>query len=515
MPPQNITIEVSKIIGINYIHGDTANQLRNCWNARFSADTGFWIEANENTTAIEIATQARNLVREQQIQGIASCVLAVFIDLNQPLQESWHQELMRIPGRLQAALQCSINLLVQFGYLGDIALAADTDLLRKQTSLMGSWNARQNQLLHPFCLVGEPMLSSVPAWMPACIYLDVLRRVQQPHDLLPQLQAGNVGFLRYGECHYSRLEAIQNQLADLKRRLGQEGGKELLAELNDSVSALAKSIERDFKPTGGCQPWRPDLEITNPGFAHHNIKAATRGNYAPYTAAWSKTTEALYETGHQMEEMIVQQFVDAADQISRKESEFIDYLLRYIGIELACSEQLGTFLSPADNMRAMPGRLDYGYHPEGIAAKAQIYLDRVLEYAIGRGKKEFGLRLVKAHKGLNSQSFDSRRAALEKEQQEVLRRRRGLLSREELCDTFKLDGAHMVKCHNPIRPGGGTVKILLNEGPTADAAIDQLVGNAGYQKFFIRNDEWDGADLKCLHAVFFPLDDDRIQELIP
>lgn len=527
MMPTNISAVQSKVIGICCLEGSQKETVKKLWQVRFPAHHAFFVEC---TPGCEISDVLNSLLKEISAQGIMDmsgerCIFAYYLDLTKELDLEWAAKLWKLPSTIDKTLNCTSQILFQFGYVGRIGCIKD-EVQRENVRKIVDLNCSGTHFLQRrLCLVADPALSSsyVANWKAPTIFLDILRRHSAPADILPAEKDGNpnndVGFFRYAEYNEKQEQEISEEIAKLERLLGSGGSTEFATELTRCLSEFADEL------TQGVTIPDPNVlvdagMIVDAGFLGIGLCMARRGTNREFNNARERTktnVEAVADT-------IRRETAKAAEKSVRRASDILQELFdkAQIGINLKRNrrEMEEMFMNNPIAVPVTP-MLELNYNENGYRSAIEAYLTGIRASAIAEQKKGLLLTLTEAYKGIHSESFDREETANATLLAQLRQKLASIPNAERLTQGTLFNGGILASEFNPALGRGGNQKYLLSEHRDISDIVDRCAGNAASAlllEISTRDGSVQSADespLKALQVVFLDADDNVIKELLP
>lgn len=526
MPITNISKVQSKVFGICCLEETEKEKVKSLWDSRFSERTAFWIEATLQNTCEDLRQAIANKIIEQHIQTMAGeqCILTVFMDLCKPVAPEFMNTLWGVCGALRASLNCNIAAVLQFGYVG-IQGVGSKEVQRANTRLVVDKNSSMPAVIqHRLCLVGNDSLraDSGMNWKAAIVYLDTLRRVSAPANLLPLTADGiannDVGFLRYGEydkVKYDRLVAEQKRLDTLK---GKNGGEKLKEQLDKKRNEILSQVDSRFVIRGSLHPQHPDMEVGDSTFDVKR-KKAVKGTNKEYAEAQRETRSAVILTGNRMKKEIISLFEPEIDAASRILEEILDQA--QVGVELKSDKSTMQAYFIGNGRRVsepQPPKLEY--RREGCADEINSYLADVKAHAIDAGMSKFNAALNAAYERILEKGFESELQDIQDSSEVITEKVNRMGTAEKFFNKIAFLANPPMSDFNPAAAPGTGMKYLLFRGTdmgniaanvannTAMPIYEIQVNGGGIQKL-------DNAPLKAVQIVFLDCSDATLLQLMP
>lgn len=517
--PKIINTAHCKLIGLCCLKGQERDRVYQEWTERFQEHEAFWLDVQENQTAVDMARAATNLIAQQGITHMANStlVIAVFLDLTAAPNEKLLREVARVAPRLHAALGCNVAVTAEFGYMGVLAFA-DTDELRGYVQQTVAVNNETPDTLKPLYLVATSPLvlpEDDNCWKAVTVFLDILRREPSPALLI---QGGNpdgdVGFLRYGEYDEHKLKQLTTELKKLEKALSADGEDELEKVLKSVYSGIITDIRARFKPDGNYQPLHPDM-IVNGAIKR---ALARSGHLASYENAKNSTWAALSLTGKNLQEIIMEAYSAKIANAGRDLAEYIEKA--GVGVQLEMDTiRMTTRLTPDRMSMAAPQPPALPYKEAGWKLEITDYLNAVVEYAAAKVKFEYGTALCEAYKQVPESLYMDKQRDLSTRLGRVETRLKGVMDRTAFIKLAAAGATLPLAAFFPILGGGTQANWVLTRARADYEELDDRCSGTKTAVYFIDEKVGglklvDNAPIKALQVLLFNCDDDRLKDLI-
>ena len=525
MPVTNISKILNKVFAICCLDKVDRDRVMKVWKTRFAEDTAFWIEADPLNNAFVMAQALCAKIQEQGIYSLngEQCILTIFLDLRQPISLEFKEELWKVSQVLTTALQCNIQTVLEFGFVGRQGFGS-AETQRNNAKEIVEKNAKMLEVIqHRLCLIGTPALAADGgnSWKAAIVYLDTLRRLTNPIDLIPKAGGtanDDIGFLRYGEYNKFEYDGLVQRRNELEALCGQ-GGKDRLRELlNKKREELKNKVEERFLIRGMLQPQHPEM-IVMPGFLNHNIHSAQKGTHKGYIVAQQATRGAAMMTAGRLRDDILAEFnaeIETAD-------ETMTHLLEEarVGLRLRMDAvEMGFILDDDVHYVKEPHRPELVYKEEGCAQEINDYLVQIKAYAIAEGTRKFNEEIKSAYTRISKDYLMRELAEKEAELVKVQNKVNAVGTAEQFCSKYVFHNNPPESDFNPIVATGVGSKYLIFRGNTMRTAVNASTDGATIPIYEINElgggiQILDDAPVKTVQAVFLNYTDNLLLHLMP
>ena len=525
MPVTNISTIHNKMFAICCLEKAERERVKKLWDARFAGDTAFWIEAEPQSNSFGMAQALCEKIQEQGIYSLNGipCILTIFLDLRQPVSQEFKDELWKVSRVLTTALQCNIQTVLEFGFVGRQGFGS-SDIPRSNAKEIVGKNAEMPGVIqHRLCLVGTPALAADGgnSWKAVVVYLDTLRRLINPSDLLPRAGGtanDDIGFLRYGEYNKKEYDRLVKRRSELEDLCGQ-GGKDRLQDLlNRKRESLKSSVEERFQIRGMLQPQNPDM-VVPAGFMGATIKAAKKGKYQPFNAAQQATRSAVMLTAQRLRDEILAAYdaeVKAADETLKNLLEEAK-----VGLKLRMDTAAISFVLSGDVLRVSPPHNpELAYKEEGYVQEINDYLMQAKAYAISEGARKFNEAIEAAYSRISMDELMQELIEKEAELVKVQNKVNAMGTAEQFCAKYAFHSNPPESDFNPIAATGEGTKYLILRGNTMRAAANASTNGTMIPIYEINElgggiQVLDDAPVKTIQAVFLNCNDTSLLHLMP
>lgn len=452
-----------KLIGISLLNKNEREHVWKEWNAQFHAHEAFWldVEEGEKTTAA-LAKSITGLIAQQGIASVAgvTMLVTVFLDLTEAPDEALMEEIVAVPDFLERVLGCNVPIVLEFGYLGQMAFG-DKQALRENARQVVRINQINTHLRKQLCLVASSPLVQVEndhSWKAVMTLLDVLRREPAPASIVPVVNVQentNVGFLRYGAYNEVNREALTEQKERLQKRLGGGGDTELSTVLNTACAKIFRDIEDRYSVDGNFQPIHPNMMVT--GFFAK--KSAEKGRNRDFERARQSTWAAMEDTAIHLQEMIREAY---QEQIRNAEA-YLDRFIEESGAGLELESDLGRMraILKMEGNRARPMAPGLTYKENGNAMEIENYLRETRQYTAACIQKEFVDALRKAYEGREPSYYNQKHNTISTQLKQIDIRLSGMSDKQTLINRAANSQNMPETGFHPVLGGGMMSSFLL------------------------------------------------------
>lgn len=526
MPPIDISHIHNKVFGICCLEKEERSQVKAVWDARFAENTAFWTEATPQDSASQIVKALCQRIQEQGIFTMngEQCILALFLDLRQSLTPEFQDELWRVSQMLRNVLNCNIFAVLEFGYVGLQGFESAELQRNNARSIVEKNSAMPAAVQHRLCLVGKPVLvaDGGNSWKAVVLYLDTLRRLINPGNLLPMTTDGkandDIGFLRYGEYNKKEYDALVQRRDRLQALCSQGGADEVREQITKKRESIRAAIESQFQIRGMIHPQHPDMIVENSWF-DADRKAARNGRNRKYSAAQAATSAAVVLTGKRLKDDIISLFDAEVD----KAQETLATILRETnaGLQLRLDKStMSILLEDGERQISEPKKPELAYSENGCDHEINEYLVNMKAHAISVGMKKYSDALRAAYEGISYETLQNELFEKNAELVEMNKKIGGMGTAEQFCSTYAFHSNPPECDFNPIAAAGVGVKYLLLRGNDMRAAANTGANGAMIPVYEIKElgggiQVLDKAPLKTIQAVFLDCTDHVLHHLLP
>lgn len=510
----------SKLIGISFLSGEEAQIVNKLWRDSFPRTDAFWVEASASETGGEIAKKVFKEIGDAGLPGLSglSCAVVLFLDFSGEDPGACIPTIKDLSFNLQKALFCTIELELQYVYIGsNPTFRSGADRLKEAIVTLTRSSADAPEISKRACLIARSLVDqsgSADHWSAAVFYLDLLRRCSV-NDALPTFGPnGNddVCFIRYGEYDGPRYEALQSKLRELDRLRGTAGFAELRNELDKRLGELRRQVEERFQISPKDQPIHPDMKVE--GF--FAVKKAKHGTNAQFAAAQKFTRNALLKTGDAMAEDIKALYAAA---LGPDPKQYLDALLDSVGIgvELLTNRlKLGELFDTGGISIVHAQLPGFAYNENGYDQEIQSYLTQVRDCAAAEGRKAFLEKLREAYASVTEDEITQKKIRINQLLTETNAELALVPSEETFIKELRDSGAALSAYFKPTKPGGMTKRLLIDSDVNAAQRHDAMVNKdvtvmllPGFQTSTVS-----AVKPKAFQLLSFDCDMDRIEDLI-
>ena len=397
------------------MEGEEKNQAKAVWEARFQEKESLWIDVNPGDDTSTISGNLLDQVTDKDIGHKVengSAVVALLMDLTGDFSLDTVRNVYRSVSELHDKYNCTVPIIMDFGYVG-LLHKADKPQLRSRVKEVVACNEEDKFTRKLLCLVAPSALvrrEKDKRWKAAFVYLDVLRRSNEPADIIPVAGGGgandDIGFLRYGEFDPNAIYDLEKEIAGIETALGEGGTDVLKPAIAEIYASMEKRLLSRFDIDAGLQPQHPDLVVT--GF--FKKQAAKRGNNKEFNRAQRATQGALFVTGLKMKEDMD---AFAADYLAGAPEKMTELLsMTGVGIGLTTNQgAMEEILKVPVSTKQDPVLPQFMYPENGYLQLTRAYLETLRESKIAAIKEAYGKALLQAYLEVDPNFF------LEKQQQ--------------------------------------------------------------------------------------------------
>ena len=420
MPITKIDTVHMSLVGLCFLKGDQRDILKREWDDRIDADTALWVELDPSDSYEQVKeTVLKALQAKEGVIARKHCVMAAFLDFQQPISPELPKILNKLQETLDLVLNRTTNAILQFGYVGIRGLS-NGRAARENAAIFAQENSlRPAAIQHRICLVASEFtrVGDENNWRSATVLLDLLRRQHSIVGFLPTSPNGlandDVGYLRYAEYNKVKYANLQKERERIQKLQGAFGDKVLFDLYSDQRAGLRRMIQERFAITRNIHPVHSGMTVT--GF--FKIKKAQSGRLDTYNTAAGLTRDALNRTGEQMEQDIRAFF---SQQIKSAREELLD-MFRKAEVGLALKEnkaQMYAILNvTAPSLR--PRLPELNYKPEGPSDEIHSYLTHMRNYVTDCCIAEYEEQIRAAYDALLQAGFEEEEQQLSKELSQV------------------------------------------------------------------------------------------------
>lgn len=519
------------LLGISFLEDAYSKErIKKQWEARFSPQNAFWLEASAEDTVESAYDKCIQLVEEQNISNLAGqpFVMAFFVDCTQELSPNMLGILKSLAKALEGMLHCTVRAEIQFCYVGKLKLGSKERQRESLRQAVANNSAKTSGGYHRLCLVATPSLGSATSneWKAAILYLDLLRRCESVSDIIPTPGHGNpnenVGYLMYEEHDQVEFEKLTEEKKHLELLQEKTGEDELHNIMIARRDALKTKVEEEFIIAPGLQPQHTDMIVEDKGgfLGMGNLrKKAIQGKNEAYNQAVSATRSAVTETGERMEEEILELF--RAD--ARKAPQLLRDACREANVGMKSMRDAKTMLS-AVTVPGTNGGVDVPmlmkYDPQGCVGEIGEYLRSARETAVSKGIDALNTAMKKAVEGLSEEELDQHEADLITKLNTVKQLLGKIPSVEKLCSRISTHDDPRECCFSIMGAlAADSRKMLLARGKEMESLMENSVAGNYCERFAIYHPHGgivkpDNAPLKALKVIYVYCNDEALQQLL-
>lgn len=492
-----------KLIGISYLGEEENTRLKAVWDERFEESDAFFINAECSENIPAILKRLFDAIRDMGYNDMAGSdfVVAGFYDLTTDVE--YEADLSTLKLNLIGA---EVVGFAGFAYLGRQPYQ-DPDMIRSRAQKLAETGNGS------LCLVATHPLAkdSTDGWRAACLMLDIARRSGQLVDVFPDTRY-NVGFLRYAEYDDEYRTGIQQQIAEQKKILGDNGTEAFLDALDKHISALDEDIRTSYKVDSGFQPLHPEL-----GKEKHSIfRKKSIGS-----EACESTTRALRDTGENLADRICNEndisLADAKDILQKLFDEAeagIDFAMNKEAVEKIFDRAAkGCVFNPVQ----LPVLTESDKLAE-IKIKADWYLKECVSNAVCKTK---GARIDVLRAAYEELWLDykKKRDDINRELNNLQRRLNNTLAKDSFLNMVFVMGEAMRCCFSRSSSVDSWLKrfAVCREESDRDYISNSFGTYTGYYIDKLNGGlktPLDEAEIKALHMSFYPCSEDVLKELM-
>lgn len=508
------------LIGISFLKETDTTCVKAIWDKRFPDSEASFTRAELNESASDILKKVIAQIVGSSIGSLAgkSCVVAIFLDIQDPITSAQLDTIGQLSIMIQTALFCTVSTEVQFAYIGTNPVPKESfQGMKDCVTALSHACATNAVLLRRVCLVAQTMSAqklSCENWKAVSVFLDLMRRNQQ-NDIIPTAgfnSNDDVVFLRYGEYDASRRKTLEKTLEKVRKSLGNDGESELLNLIEIDFSKLAQKAAEAVPVCAEQQTIHPDMNVD--GFLQK--RAAKKGNNKKFKTAQDAMKLAITNTKDAMDTAIAA-FYKRALLPSAKE-----YLLELterasVGLGLFSDRaKMKEILAPEKGVIFPPHTPEFNYNEKGYLAEIKQYLDQAQSYIIHKSAFTTREELLKAYLGIKEEYFAKQYSERRKLLQDTENELEGIPEEDAFLRDAESSGVNLSASFYPVKPGGLTKRILLEydykvaENHDNKTSTDIITMYFSYSQLIAP----DPIGTRALHILSFNCTDDRLDDLI-
>lgn len=533
MAVKNISQIQELLFGFSFLEGEEQNTVREIWNKRFSPDSAFLLE---NKPGKDIADIVEEIPGAMQKVGISSLngrnvMIALFLDLTIPEQEAWLEKLWKISNVMSKYLRCSVSLVLQFGYVGELHLRPAIKQRAYAEKLVALNSQKSAAIQHRLVLISKLAFSANAKdnWKAPLILLDLLRRQVNPTDMLPNtsnsFQNNGIAFLRYEEYDEEKRSRLETELSVLRRALSEEGSQEFRQVLDREYTAFSRITEKMLKIDCGAQPLDPGLILygQKASLFCNPQKKAENGTNQEFNQAVARTALAVQQTANLIKSR-VSELCSKRIQFAPKRLKSLMEEAR-IGIKLKASRaEMEMLLQGNGFSQPNTSSLTLKYETlDAINHRIYDFLRENLKIAVDQELMSYKRALLDAYFAITDNQLEQERARLQKDYDAKVLQFSKTVTDKSFCNNILHFRHQPDACEFTVNTGNAKSQcyLLCRNDKDADM-IKEAIGNGEVHTlcYQIQTNgggiqELDTAPIKAVQIDVIDSEDEVLKQLLP
>lgn len=516
MPITDLSTVQTKMFGVSLLGEQNQTMLLH-WKERFSPTNTFFVNAHEGESEDLIAEQILNVVKDAKVRILDdSLILALFFDLRKPLQAKNLQALLKLPDLLEELLHCQQVHIHCFGYTGLVAFS-QKEAIKANIRLFQEVDQRTHKL---WLVADDAQGSEKERWKPAILFLDFLRRHENPYSLMSrQHSEGSVGFLRYGEYQQQRRIRFKAEIEQLKGWISECRQGSFSEKLSVRLEALRQSAREAFLVDAKAQPLHPDM-FPKGFFDQQKAKK----NKDPFRTARQFSQSAVIATGVGLTRQIHAYVMGRVGALK----PYLIRLLEEAKVSISFVEdrvELRRRITMPIEETCEPLPLYLPYNKDGYENPIEKYLTEVRETAITMAINALLKGLAEACDSLSAEAVRGKKMEFSHRLEECGSMLASLPDLENFCRRSFVEGKGLM---SPItvslaHDGNDTLRILMcrnmdDRNWIADHVSTETIVNSNCQCYIDENMggiiKLDDAPVKCVFAAYFNCTEACLNDLL-